>query len=207
MSATARRVLTACLFFSGAASLIMEVDWSRKLSLILGNSHQAVATVVAAMMTGLFLGSLLASRRLHRISNLALGYGKLEMGIGIYGALTPLIFTLLGWLLGPLYVLPGPAFLFVRFLLVFLALLPPSAGMGATLPVATAAISTGPFGKSAESGLAGSRLYGLNTLGAFIGTLASGFLLLPGLGLLKTTLAGAATSTAVGGVVWLLSGS
>jgi spermidine synthase len=207
MNSAARRTLTACLFFSGAASLIMEVAWSRKLSLILGNSHQAVATVVAAMMTGLFLGSLLASRWLHRIPNLVLAYGKLEMGIGIYGALTPLIFTLLGWLLGPLYSLPGPAFLFVRFLLVFLVLLPPSAGMGATLPVATAAISTNPSGKPTESGLAGGRLYGLNTLGAFIGTLAGGFLLLPGLGLLKATLTGAATSFAVGGVVWLLSGS
>jgi spermidine synthase len=202
-----RRVLGACLFFSGAASLVMEVAWSRALSLVLGNSHQAVATVVASMMTGLFLGSLLAARFLQRIRHLPRAYGLLEIGIGLYGALTPLIFKLVALFLGPLYSLPSGAFLFLRFLLVFGILLPPSAGMGATLPVVTAAVSAGFPGKPRDSGSVGGWLYGINTLGAFLGTLAGGFLLLPGLGLLKATLTGAGTSLAVGTLVWLLSGS
>src|SRR5215471_5785411 len=85
MHPAARRILAACLFFSGAASLVMEVAWSRALSLILGNSHQAVATVVASMMTGLFLGSLLAARWLPRLRRLPRFYGLLEIGIGTYG--------------------------------------------------------------------------------------------------------------------------
>jgi len=203
----ARRVLAGCLFFSGAASLVMEVAWSRSLSLILGNSHQAVATVVASMMTGLFLGSLFAARLLPRIRHLPKTYGMLEMGIGLYGAITPLIFALLGLVLGPLYLLPSGAFLFLRFLVVFIVLLPPSAGMGATLPIVTAALAQSASGKSGDSGSVGGWLYGLNTLGAFIGTLAGGFLLLPGLGLLKATLCGAGTSLAVGTLAWLLSDS
>src|SRR5206468_2112202 len=43
------------------------------------------------------------------------------------------------------------------------------------------------------------------TLGAFVGTLAGGFLLLPRLGLLKATLLGAGTSFTVGILVWLVS--
>ena len=207
MNPTARRVLAGCLFFSGAASLVMEVAWSRALSLVLGNSYQAVATVVASMMTGLFLGSLLASRLLPRVRHLPRAYGMLEMGIGLYGALTPLIFALLGLLLGPLYLLPSGAFLFLRFLVVFIMLLPPSAGMGATLPIVTAALSQSAAGKSGDSGSVGGWLYGLNTMGAFIGTLAGGFLLLPGLGLLRATLCGAGTSLSVGALVWLLSDS
>ncbi|PYQ10438.1 MAG: hypothetical protein DMH00_11295, partial [Acidobacteria bacterium] len=207
LSPSARRILSGCLFFSGAASLVMEVAWSRALSLILGNSYQAVATVVASMMTGLFLGGLLAARLLPRIRRLPLVYGRLEMGIGLYGALTPVIFKLLGLLLGPLYALPSGAFLFLRFLLVFVILLPPSAGMGATLPVATAALAAGFPAKQRQSGSVGGWLYGLNTLGGFVGTLAGGFLLLPGFGLLKSTLAGAGTSLAVGTLVWLLSDS
>lgn len=203
----ARRVLAACLFFSGAASLVMEVAWSRTLSLILGNSHQAVATVVASMMTGLFLGSLLAARRLPEIRHLPRTYGLLEMGIGVYGALTPMIFALLGLVLGPLYLLPSGLFFILRFLVVFIVLLPPSAGMGATLPIVVAALSQSASGKSGDSGSVGGWLYGLNTLGAFIGTLAGGFLLLPGLGLLQATLCGAGTSLAVGALVWLLSNS
>ena len=61
--------------------------------------------------------------------------------------------------------------------------------------------------KQRQSGSVGGWLYGLNTLGGFVGTLAGGFLLLPGFGLLKSTLAGAGTSLAVGTLVWLLSDS
>ena len=207
MNPAARRLLAACLFFSGASSLIMEVAWSRTLSLVLGNSHQAVATVVASMMTGLFLGSLLAAKKVGLLTHLPRAYGLLEMGIGAYGALTPLIFKLLAVLLGPAYALPAGVFLFVRFLMVFILLLPPSLGMGATLPIVTAALATDRSGKPENSGSTGGLLYGLNTLGAFLGTLAGGFLLLPGFGLLKATLTGAATSFAVGGMVWMLSDS
>src|SRR4030095_16554565 len=116
-------------------------------------------------------------------------------------------FALLGLLLGPLYLLPSGAFLFLRFLVVFIVLLPPSAGMGATLPIVTAALSRSASRKEEDSGSVGGWLYGLNTVGAFIGTLAGGFLLLPGLGLLKATLTGAGTSLAVGAAVWLMSDS
>ena len=55
-----KRLLPVCLFLTGASALVLEVAWSRALSLSLGNSHQAVATVIGSMMTGLCLGSLLA---------------------------------------------------------------------------------------------------------------------------------------------------
>jgi len=205
MSLAGRRFLYLCLFLSGGASLVLEVAWSRNLSLALGNSHQAVATVVASMMTGLFLGSLTAARALRRIRHLPRAYGLVEMGVGAYAALTPFLFKILPLALSPLYALSSPAFLFLRFLLVFLLLLPPSAGMGATLPIVTAALSRREKSGPRDSGSVGGRLYGLNTLGAFVGTLAGGFVLLPTLGLLASTLAGAATSLGVGTIVWLLS--
>ena len=205
MSLAGRRFLYLCLFLSGGASLVLEVAWSRNLSLALGNSHQAVATVVASMMTGLFLGSLTAARALRRIRHLPRAYGLVEMGVGAYAALTPFLFKILPLALSPLYALSSPAFLFLRFLLVFLLLLPPSAGMGATLPIVTAALSRRGKSGPRDSGSVGGRLYGLNTLGAFVGTLAGGFVLLPTLGLLTSTLAGAATSLGVGTIVWLLS--
>ena len=61
-SMTTRRLLQPALFLSGASSLVVEVAWSRSLSLSLGNTHQAVATVIASMMAGLWAGSLLAAR-------------------------------------------------------------------------------------------------------------------------------------------------
>ncbi len=189
---------------------MLEVAWSRSLSLSLGNSSQAIATVVASMMMGLCLGSLAASRLLHRrLPNPARAYGAVEIGIGCFAALTPLIFRILPAALDPLYELPLPLFTFLRFLIVFTLLLPASAGMGATLPLATAALSRLPFRTNGrgDAGAAslGGMLYGLNTLGAFAGTLAAGFVLLPSLGLLRTTLLAAAISATVGAAAWSLS--
>jgi spermidine synthase len=172
------------------------------LSLSLGNSHQAVATVVGSMMAGLFLGSLAATRFLPRIKNLPSAYGVVEMAVGSYAALTPLLFMALPLVLGPVYSTHDVLFPILRFLLVFTLLLPASGGMGATLPILTAALSR-PGGEPSGSG---GRLYGINTLGAFLGTLAGGFLFLPGLGLLKSTFFGAALSLSVGSLAYYLSG-
>src|SRR5882672_3172133 len=87
-----RRFLQGCLVVSGGSSLVLEVAWSRALSLSLGNTHQAVATVVASMMAGLCLGSLVAARLLPRVRRAARAYAAVEMGIGAYTALTPLLF-------------------------------------------------------------------------------------------------------------------
>jgi spermidine synthase len=201
-----RRFLQGCLLLSGASSLVLEIAWSRALSLSLGNSHQAVATVVASMMAGLGLGSLLAARLLPRLRRLPRSYGLVEIGIGVYAALTPLAFSVIPGILAPLYPMPPSVFLTTRFLLVFLLLLPAAGGMGATLPIVTAAVSAGLGGNAKRKGAAaqpdgaalGGRLYGLNTLGAFLGTLLGGFVLLPGLGLLKSTLLAAATSAGIG---------
>jgi spermidine synthase len=206
MTAEPRRILQICLFLSGASSLVLEVAWSRALSLSLGNSHQAVATVVASMMAGLCLGSLMAARLLPRLRRLPRAYGLVEIGIGLYAALTPLAFKAIPGILAPLYSLPPSIFATARFLLVFLLLLPAAGGMGATLPIVTAALSArrrgtaeaGGVVASPDSGTLGGRLYGLNTLGAFLGTLLGGFAFLPHLGLLKSTLLAAATSAGIG---------
>jgi len=207
MTPALRRLLPTCLFFSGAAALVLEVAWSRALSLSLGNSHQAVATVVASMMTGLCLGSLTAARCLPRVKRPARSYGLVELGVGSYSALTPLLFKALPGILAPLYAFPQPVFASLRFLIVFSLLLPASSGMGATLPLLTAALTRGKtdLPDGGGPGSVGGCLYGLNTLGAFLGTLAGGFLFLPRLGLLKTTLLGAGTSLGVGTLVWLVA--
>ena len=75
----------------------------------------------------------------------------------------------------------------------FLILALPTAAMGATLPLLAK------YAVSADSQI-GPRvgfLYGINTLGAVFGALASGFLLLPYLGLFGTLAAGAGVNLAV----------
>ncbi|HVP14628.1 MAG TPA: hypothetical protein VMS88_03730 [Terriglobales bacterium] len=57
---------TACFLASGAAGLIYEVVWSKQFAYLLGNSLQAVATVVAAFLTGLALGAYVVGTRVAR---------------------------------------------------------------------------------------------------------------------------------------------
>src|SRR5262249_50633698 len=122
--------------------------------------------------------------------------------IGAYAALTPLVLGAVPALLAPIYGTPAPVFPALRFLLVFLILLPASAGMGATLPIVTDALARRDGG---ASDAVAARLYGLNTLGASAGTLVGGFVLLPRLGLLRSTIAGGAFSLTAGGLAWLVT--
>jgi len=46
-----------CLVVSGASGLIYEVAWVRSLELVFGATSFAIATVLAAFMGGLALGS------------------------------------------------------------------------------------------------------------------------------------------------------
>src|SRR5439155_21350022 len=93
----------------------------------------------------------------------------------------------------------GAAFALARFALLFALLIPPTALMGATLPVLVAHFDRGVVGPAL------ARLYALNTFGAVAGSIAGGFALLPGIGLAGTTWvaaglnAGAALLAAVAG--------
>src|SRR5439155_17705528 len=83
--------LLLCLFVSGASGLIYEIAWVRSLELVFGATSFAVATVLAAFMGGLALGSWLmgmAAARLERFHPLRV-YGPIEILIGGAGALAP----------------------------------------------------------------------------------------------------------------------
>src|SRR5213594_118833 len=83
--------LLVCLFISGGSGLIYEVAWVRSLELVFGATSFAVATVLAAFMGGLALGSWLmgtAARRLERYHPLRI-YATLEGLIGAAGLLVP----------------------------------------------------------------------------------------------------------------------
>ncbi|MFP6575459.1 MAG: fused MFS/spermidine synthase [Pirellulaceae bacterium] len=180
-----------CFFLSGFLSLVYEICWIRKSSLIFGNTTYAVSTVVAAFFGGLAIGSYLFGKVTKRNLSPIKTYAKLEIGIGILAALTPLLFHLVQapfgavydqWLfnymnnLSPLSGLMLPAF---RMLLITACILPTSILIGGTLPlfcrqyVRQTSTVARPVGW----------LYGINTLGAACGCACCGFLMIPTLGI------------------------
>jgi spermidine synthase len=84
-------IIATVFFFSGFSSLIYEVVWARQLGLFLGGDVYAAAFTLSAFMGGLALGSFLASRYTDRLGRALLWYGLLEICIGLYALLFPVL--------------------------------------------------------------------------------------------------------------------
>jgi spermidine synthase len=197
-----RRLLYACFFSSGAAGLVLEVVWSKYLSLLLGNSIYGVSTVVAAFLGGLGIGAAIGGRLAARAREPLLGYARLELLVAALGLASPLAFAaarplfaaLNGMMLGH-----GGLFLVLRFLVLFAALLAPTTAMGATLPLVVSDFSRrDPKGAASAT----ARLYAVNTAGAVLGVALAGFVTIPALGLWKSAALAAAIDLAVAIAVW-----
>lgn len=198
------RLIVLVLFFvSGVCALVYEVVWARQLSLILGVTVYATATVLAAYMAGLALGSLAFARRIDRAHNPVRTYALLEAGIGLCGLLVPLAFDAVRSLFASVGEAFGERFLLLslfRSLVALAVLLAPTFLMGGTLP----AIARYLVERRETVGWNVGLLYALNTLGGAVGVVVTGFVLIPGLGLSATTRLAVAGNLGIA-VVLLLS--
>lgn len=180
--------IVALFFISGFSSLIYQVVWTRELVFVFGSTTFASSTVLAVFMGGLALGSFIAGRYCDkmRMERALLWYGILEGVIGAWALLAPFFFesaipiyrTI--WQSMHLSVMP---FSILRFSVAAAILLPPTACMGATLPLLSRFVVS-------SLALVGQRvgtLYAVNTFGAVVGTIGAGFYLLPVFGLSATT--------------------
>jgi spermidine synthase/MFS family permease len=165
------------VFVSGACALVYQVAWTRELRHVFGASTAASAAVLALFMGGLGAGGLLLGRRADRHPEPLLLYARLELLIAATAALSPLLVTAVRALYlrvaEPAAELPGLSTA-LRLLLAALVLGPPTILMGGTLPAAGRA--------AARDDDPGRRdlavLYGVNTLGAVLGSALATFLLL-----------------------------
>jgi spermidine synthase len=176
---------------------VYQTVWARQLHLVFGTSTLAIATVLAAFMLGLGVGGLAISGRVSSIARPLRVYGALEIGIGLWALLFPHLLVALTPAYLSLFRMFEPDPLgaaAIQLVLVGALLVPPTAAMGATLPLLARFAST-------DAGHAGARvglLYGVNTAGAVVGTAAAGFVALPTLGLSLTTTLAAAGNLALG---------
>jgi spermidine synthase len=189
---------TLLFFLSGATGLVYELLWVRLLYQSFGSTIQSVTTVVAAYMGGLGLGAYLLGARGDRALRPARLYGRLEILIGLFGLVSPFVLGLAQ----QAYIalargLPEGSGLSValRFGLAGLVLLIPTTLMGGTLPVLTRAFTATDRDKLRPSL---GRLYGVNTLGAVLGTALAGFWLIEYVGIRWSLIGTALASIAIG---------
>jgi spermidine synthase len=186
-----------CFFASGFSGLVYQVIWVRELVLVFGATTFAVSTVLTAFMGGLALGSFYFGRRSETIKHPLKLYALLEIGIGIYGLAVPFIFAAMPSIYQPIWRFLQLSFFFlsiVRFLFAALILILPTALMGATLPILSSYYAR----ERKRIGLHVGTLYTLNTFGAVLGSAATGFLLIPALGMRVTTFIAAAINITLG---------
>jgi spermidine synthase len=190
------------LFASGFCSLTYETVWLRQFRLIFGGTTAATAAVLAIFMGGLGLGSIVIGRRAEASRNPLALYGRLEIGVAISAAVSPLLLVVVRWL----YLATGGSFAIgifaatvVRLLLATIVIGAPAVLMGGTLPAAARAAE----GEDDERRFAVALLYGTNTLGAVAGALVSTFFLIERFGN-RNALFAAALLNAFAGLAALL---
>ncbi|MBK8479951.1 MAG: fused MFS/spermidine synthase [Proteobacteria bacterium] len=184
------RLLAPLLTLTGAASLIYQVVWSRQLTLVLGSTSRAIALVLGTFMLGLALGAWLIGRIGDRVARPLRLFGWLELG----AAATALGVTAAApWLPRLHERLPYGAVATLALLLLLL----PTALMGATLPTILAYVDRAQRDPE-RTRQAVSPLYAANTLGAVLGALAAGFLLIGALGFWASACVAAALELLVG---------
>ncbi len=190
---------------SGFSGLIYESIWTHYLKLFLGHAAYAQTLVLAIFMGGMALGSWICSRYSRRWPNLLAGYALTEGLIG----LAALVFH-------PLFdqavqfsydaILPhfGSATLAgaYKWTLSALIILPQSILLGMTFPL----MSGGALRLSPQNpGRTIALLYFTNSIGAALGVLASGFLLIGLIGLPGTMRLAGLINCALALAVWLLA--
>jgi spermidine synthase len=165
---SAQLTLFAALFLiSGAAGLIYEIIWERLLELYFGVTMTSITLIVSAYMAGLGLGSLFGGRLTQKLKSPLFTYGLLEIGIGLFGLISPILLNWIGRSTA------GSPYWLV-FILSFAFLLAPTFLMGMTLPLLSQAF----INRVETSGQVIGLLYGINTFGAAFGCLLAGYVLI-----------------------------
>lgn len=197
-----KRILYLAFFLSGAAGLIYESIWSRYLGLLVGHTAYAQVIVLTIFLGGLSLGSILVGGRSEKTARPLFWYAMAEALVGLFGLFFHELFlgvqTFAYEILFP--ALPGsPLLTPLKWLMVAGLILPPSILLGTTFPFMSAGFLR-VFPQAPGRVL--SLLYFTNSLGAALGALLAGFVLLGQFGLPGTVMMAAMLNMTVALLAW-----
>ncbi|MBI2213358.1 MAG: fused MFS/spermidine synthase [Acidobacteria bacterium] len=194
--APARLILLAS-FLMGLTAIADEVFWSRILVLHLGSSVYSYSLMLFSFLIGLAAGSAAVSTVIERV-DLAKLLMRLQVALAVVLAIQIHLFVqfpdILEWFGGVAGVETYEQRLLAFLGSVLLAIVPPTALMGATFPVVVKLYSR-LRGESESRGV--GTVYFWNTVGSVLGSLGAGFILVRLLGSQNGLFAMAATNLAV----------
>ncbi|MBV6417671.1 MAG: Polyamine aminopropyltransferase [Steroidobacteraceae bacterium] len=169
LAGDATKWILPLMLLSGAVTFLNEVLWARMLSHVVGSSIHAFGVMVASFLTGIALGGGIASSLATTRERATRLFIASEIGVALTAAAAFLVLDR--------YVPTHAAGLAHKVTFGFALLLPMTLFIGATYPFAVRMLATGPDTAAAAS----ARVYAWNTVGAILGAVSGGFLLIPAL--------------------------
>ena len=198
------RLILLFFFLTGLTGLAYELVWIRLLILSFGSTQFAITTVLATFMAGLALGSVIFGRVVDKYRSPLKVYGIIEILLGIYCVISPLIFYLVKT--AYLYLSPiTPDATFradfepMQFVLSLVVLIIPTTLMGGTLPALVKYLA-----RTEKIGFNIAMPYAINTLGAVTGCLATGLFALYYFGVNATVYLAGVIDIIVGALILVL---
>ncbi len=178
---------------SGFCALAYEVLWTRILVFFLGSTSYAFATMLAAFLFGIALGSMILARWVDRIKQPVITFGVFQLGISLFALILLPAFERL---YGMTYALQSTfgASRFWAFFSCFLVMSIPTFLMGASFPLVTKIYT----GNARQLGRSIGNVYAVNTVGSILGAFFAGFVLIPLLNIRPSIVLTVALNTGVG---------
>jgi predicted membrane-bound spermidine synthase len=197
-----RRFLLGIFVVSGFTGLIYESIWSHYLKLFLGHAAYAQSLVLAIFMGGMAVGSWVVAHYSLHIRRLLLTYAMVEGLIGVLGLVFhPLFIAASDFsFANAIPALPSAGWIQAyKWCLGAALILPQSVLLGMTFPLISGSIIRRWPDRPGETLAA---LYFTNSLGAAVGVLISGFLLIDLVGLPGTIRVAGLLNVALAAVIW-----
>ncbi len=188
---------------SGFLALGYEIVWARILSIHTLHAVYSFSLMLTVFLSGLAVGSALGVWWLRHYRGTLAQFGILQLGIGLLSILALFVFARLPSIriqdvFGGYSVTREVLY---ELLLAFITLFPSTVLIGALFPIVSSLYTRE---RTAEVGLRVGTVSALNTLGAIVGSLGAGFVLIPVLGLRNTCLLLSGTYLVLGtGALWL----
>lgn len=166
------------MLLAGAVAFSQEVLWTRMLAHVMGSSIHAFGVMVASFLAGIAIGGAVGAgvARTRARAVVALSVALIVSAAGAalaYLLLADLLPDTAG-LLRNVHEIAGVD-VPMNALLAGCLLLPMTLAIGATYPLAVRVLAA----DADEAGSASARVYGWNTVGAILGALAAGFVIIP----------------------------
>jgi len=179
-SLSGHRIVYLVIALSGLTALGAQVVWTRLLGLVLGGTVFSFAIILAIFLCGLGIGSSLGSAKIRQVrsARVALGWCQLALVAAIPFAAHMISAELPFWRLNPDFLASDLQRYTHDLIRCAVALLPATCLWGASFPLALAAAAK----EGQEPGHLAGGINAANTIGAIVGALLFGLVMVPALG-------------------------